>query len=377
VLRVDSRGNVVWDYAYGGNQTEQANDVVQTSDGGFLVVGFTYSFGGFPAWVLRLSAGGAILWQTSYSPPTGEGDADSVVATSDGGFVLAGYYRSPVTPESFTELWLFKINANGAILWQKAYGGGRGDLGYSIYQTSDQGLAIAGYTDSFGASSSAIWVLRLDSQGNVLWQRAYGGGGVTVSNEAYSVVQVSDGGFVVAGFSMTQVGLRGNQTAPVLRLDSGGNVLWSRTYGSGEIWQALASPDGGVLLVGTTGIAAMVLKLDPNSSSGFGCSLEHSFNSTTVNSTVAPVSTDDSGSTTKATVSAVTSVVTDTSASVSAPCFHLLATIAERIAALWPYVSIAGVVSGITLAALGVFLTWGRRQRRNVDQRNKQTLWAH
>jgi hypothetical protein len=247
-----------------------------------------------------------------------------VVATSDGGFVIAGEYRSDVTSsQTYSELWLFKIDGNGGLVWQRAYSGpGKGDIGYSVYQTSDRGLVVAGYTTSYGAAFSAVWVLRLDSTGNILWQKAYGGGGVTVFDEAYSVVQLSDGSFVVSGSS---------SSAAVLRLDSSGNVIWGRTYGSSQFWQALPSSDGGILLVGGAIQGAMVLKLDPSSIIGPDCSIEGSFNSTTVGSTAIPVSTDDTSFTTTAKVYTVNALVTDTSATIAVPCSSWLVTIATTI----------------------------------------------
>jgi len=330
VLRVDSQGNIVWDNSYGGNQTEQANDIVQTSDGGFLVVGFTYSFGGFPAWVLRLDSAGGIVWQKAYNSTLGDSEANSVVATSDGGFVIAGEYRPDLTSsQTYSELWLFKIDKDGGLVWQKAYSGaGKGDIGYSVYQTSDQGFVVAGFTTSYGEAWADVWVLRLDSQGTVLWQKAYGGGGTVMFHEAYSVIQLFDGGFVVAGYSVNQFLTAQTGTGLVLRLDSRGNVIWSRTYGSGQAWQTLASVDGGIVLVGSTGQMAMLLKLDPSSAIGPGCSIEGSFNSTMVDSTAVPVATADTSFATTTKVYAVTAVVEDSSARIAVPCSYWLMTIA-------------------------------------------------
>jgi hypothetical protein len=330
VLRVDSQGSLLWDDSYGGSQMDSANDVVETSDGGFLVVGFTYSFGGFPAWALRLNSIGGIVWQRAYNSTLGDSDASSVVATSDGGFVIAGEYRSDLTStQTYSELWLFKINGNGVLVWQKAYSGaGHGDIGYSVYQTSDQGLVVAGFTTSYRAAWAAVWVLRLDSTGNILWQKAYGGGGVDMFHEAYSVIQLSDGGFIVAGYSFNQTSISNTQTAPVLRLDSNGNVVWSRTYGPSLVWQALASTDGGVVLVGSVNQKLMVLKLDPSTAIGQGCSMEGSFNSTTVDSTAIPVTTTDTSFTTTAKVYTVNAVAIDTSAAIAVPCSSWLMSIA-------------------------------------------------
>jgi hypothetical protein len=330
VLRVDSQGNVIWDNSYGGTQTDQADDVVQTSDGGFLVVGSTYSFGGFPAWVLRLNQAGGIVWQRAYNSTMNESGAGSVVATSDGGFVIAGEYRSDITSsQTYSQLWLFKIDGSGSLLWQKAYSGtGKGDIGYSVYQTSDQGLVVAGFTTSYGDAWATVWVLRLDSQGGVLWQKAIGGGGMAMFHEAYSVIQLSDGSFVVAGYSFNQFSPGQTGTGLVLRLDSQGSVIWSRTYGPGQAWQAIASPDGGILLAGATNQMVMVVKLDPGSIIGPGCVLESSFNATSVDSTTVPVSTTDTSVATTANTFPVDATVIDTSATVTIPCSYLLMTVA-------------------------------------------------
>ncbi len=331
VLRVDSQGNVIWENSYGGSQTDQADDVVQTSDGGFLVVGSTYSFGGFPAWVLRLNQAGGIVWQRAYNSTMNESGASSIAATSDGGFVIAGEYRSDITSsQTYSQLWLFKIDGSGSLLWQKAYSGtGKGDIGYSVYQTSDQGLVVAGLTTSYGDAWATVWVLRLDSQGGVLWQKAIGGGGMAMFHEAYSVVQLSDGSFIVAGYSYNQFSPGQTGTGLVLRLDAGGSVIWSRSFGPGQAWQVLAATDGGIVVAGSTSQMVMVLKLDPSSVIGPGCVLEGSFNSTTVDSTAVPVSTGDTSFATTAGIFPVDAKVIDTSAAVSIPCSYWLMTIAS------------------------------------------------
>lgn len=330
VLRVDSQGNVLWDNSYGGSQTEQANDVVQTSDGGFLVVGFTYSFGGFPAWALRLNQAGGIVWQKGYNTTIGEADVSSVVATSDGGFVIAGSYRfDHNSGTSFVEAWLAKIDENGNLVWQRSYAGeGKGDQAYSVSQTSDGGLVLAGFTTSYGDSYAAIWVLRLDAQGGIIWQKAYGGGGLNFFDQAYSVAQLSDGSFIVGGSSSKAV---------VLKLDSQGNVVWSRGYAAAQFWQTLPSPDGGVLLEGGglvefgsgNGGMALVVKLDPDNLIGPGCDLEGPFNATTVDSTAVPAATLLSSFNTLALFYPVNAIVKDTATTISTLCsqFEMTATL--------------------------------------------------
>jgi len=250
ILLCGWRGSAVaqtWARTYGGVQVEVAYSVQTTADGGFVVAGYTTSFGagGPDAWVLRLDAGGDPVWQAAFGG-SGSDVAYAVRVTADGGFVLCGYTSSS-TAGGDVRAWVFRLDAGGGLVWQKAYGPG---VAYDVRPMPDGGFVVVGATTAFGAAGLDAWVLRLDAQGNILWQRRYGGGG---SDVGYSVRVTSDGGFVVAGFT-TSFGA-GSYDAWVLRLDASGNVLWQRAYGGGlQDWADSVdlTPDGGFVVAGYT-----------------------------------------------------------------------------------------------------------------------------
>jgi len=134
-----------------------------TSDGGYVVAGDIVTGGQSNLVVWKLESGGNILWQKTYG---GILYANSIQETSDGGYIMAAYGA---------HFWVLKLSSNGNLLWQKRYGGINYDYAASIQETSDGGYIMAGKTLSFGAGNSDAWVLKLDSNGNILWQKTYGG----------------------------------------------------------------------------------------------------------------------------------------------------------------------------------------------------------
>ncbi len=122
--------------------------------------------------------------------------AHSIQQTSDGGYIVAGYTESFGAGDF--DAWVIKLDAKGNVQWQKTYGGKDDDEAYSIQQTSDGGYIVAGYTYPLCASDWDAWVIKLDARGNVQWQKTYGG---KDDDEAYSIQQTSDGGYIVAGYT--------------------------------------------------------------------------------------------------------------------------------------------------------------------------------
>ncbi|HVP80104.1 MAG TPA: thrombospondin type 3 repeat-containing protein [Thermodesulfobacteriota bacterium] len=170
VLKLKADGEVDWQKTYGGYSSDFANSVQQTSDGGYIVAGSTYSFGAgaFDIWVLKLKANGEVDWQKTYGG-SGYEYGSFIQQTSDGGYIVVG----ETSPSGIggRDVLVLKLNADGSLTgpngWQKTYGGPNEDSAYSIQQTSDGGYIVAGYTTSFGATDSDIWVLKLDSDGNI------------------------------------------------------------------------------------------------------------------------------------------------------------------------------------------------------------------
>ncbi|MFC1955407.1 hypothetical protein ACFLWZ_02565 [Chloroflexota bacterium] len=249
VVKITSNGSVEWQKTYGGVDPERARCIQQTTDGGYIVAGYTNSFGAGSSdiWILKLASNGNVQWQKTYGGSSSE-STWSVQQTSDGGYIVAGWTESSGAGNS--DYWVLKLSSEGNVQWQKSYGGVDDDDPYSVRQTADGGYIVVGVTESFGAGAEDFWVLKLASNGTVTWQKTYGG----ISDDAsYSVHQTSDGGFVVLG--MTESFGTGNGDFWLLKLTSNGNAEFQKTYG-GINWDEPYSigqiSDGGYILAGST-----------------------------------------------------------------------------------------------------------------------------
>src|SRR3990167_6343532 len=249
VLKLRPDGTVEWQKTYGGFDRESAESVQQARDGGYIVAGYTGSFGAGKGdvWILKLRADGTVEWQKTYGGANGD-VAESVCETRDGGYIVAGWTRSFGAGKE--DVWVLKFRADGTVEWQKTYGGGGSDEGYSIQQTSDGGHIVAGETRSFGAGKEDVWVLKLRADGTVEWQKTYGGVNV---DEVRSVRQANDSGYVVAG------GTRSFGTKAfdvwVLKLRADGTVEWQKTYGGVNVDVSKSvqqTRDGGYIIAGYT-----------------------------------------------------------------------------------------------------------------------------
>ncbi|MFQ5956753.1 MAG: hypothetical protein ACE5KK_03150, partial [Candidatus Brocadiales bacterium] len=206
---------------YGGFGKDVAESVQQTGDGGYVVAGYTTSFstGDADLWVLKLGPYGTVEWQKNY----GRGDSDqaeSIRQSSDGGYVVVGWTWS--FGAEGQDLWVLKLEPDGTVEWQKTYRGGGIDGAVSVQQTGDEGYIVAGGTGAFNIGNEVtldIWVLKLTPDGTVEWQKTYGGGGMDV---ARSIRQTSDGGYIVAG-STESFGV-GKEDIWVLKLEPDGSI---------------------------------------------------------------------------------------------------------------------------------------------------------
>jgi len=219
---------IEWDKTYGGASADMAEAVKQTDDGGYLVAGATWSFGAGMAdfWLVKTDTNGNMQWNKTYGGADWDW-AESVQQTSDGGYVIAGGTKSFGGGDC--DFWLVKIDADGNMQWNKPYGGAHWDMAYSVQQTSDGGYVIVGQTDSFGIGAD-VWLVKTDSAGNMQWQRTYGGADV---DGARSVQQTSDGGYIVAGVTRS-FGV-GSFDFWLIKTDANGHMMWYKTYGWGRL----------------------------------------------------------------------------------------------------------------------------------------------
>jgi len=262
ILKLDSNGNIEWQKAYGGKFVDYVYAIEQTKDGGYIVAGETHSFGSRgDAWILKLDNNGNIQWQKAYGGKNNDG-IRAIQQTKDGGYVVAGGTGS--FGSGSYDAWILKLDSNGNIEWQKVYGGSNWDYVSTIQQTSDGGYIVAGITESFGSGQVDAWILKLDREGNIKWQRAYGG---SSRDFAYTIRQTSYGGYIVAGETHSF----GYGNAWILKLDKEGNIEWQKAYGGrgrDYVTTIQQISDGGYVVVGYTqsfgfgSYDAWVLKLD-------------------------------------------------------------------------------------------------------------------
>jgi predicted secreted protein len=303
LVKIDALGNMEWNQTYGGTGYDSGSSVANTTDGGYIILGTTDSFGagGKDLWLVKANEHGNMQWNMTYGS-AGDDGATSLVETTDGGYAMAGAWNYSIGPlTSFSDAWLIKTNASGDVEWNQTYGGtnitgltslvetaddGYAMAGYtystsggwdlwlaktdalgdmewnqtyggtgqdsaeSLVVTSDGGYALAGYTGSFGAGAWDFWLVKTDAAGNMEWNQTYGG---TTDDGAYSLVKTSDGGYALAGFTGSFGA--GGYDFWLVKTDAAGNMEWNQTYG-GEDWEKalslVATSDGGYALAGGT-----------------------------------------------------------------------------------------------------------------------------
>ena len=250
LIKTNASGDTLWTRTYGGTNQDEGWTVQQTSDGGYIIAGYTNSFGAglYDVYLIKTNASGDTLWTKTYGG-TNWDYGSSVQQTSDGGYIIAGGTKS--FGAGLYDVYLIKTNASGDTLWTRTYGGTRGDDGFSVQQTSDGGYVIAGGTYSFGAGGMDVYLIKANALGDTLWTRAYGG---TNSDFGQSVQQTSDGGYIVAGYTYSFGA--GWFDVYLIKTDANGGTLWTKTYGGTDYdagYSVQQTQDGGYIIAGCTG----------------------------------------------------------------------------------------------------------------------------
>ncbi|MEZ5199037.1 MAG: hypothetical protein R2764_22440 [Bacteroidales bacterium] len=242
IIKLFESGSIEWNTTLGGSDWDKATDIKQTSDGGYIVTGYSGSSdgdvggnnGNFDYWVVKLSSTGILEWEKNLGG-SGLEWANSIQQTSDNGYITAGYSGSSDgdvggNNGSF-DYWIVKLTSSGAIEWEKNYGGTNSEEAYSIIQTLDGGYLIAGSSNSndgdIGGNQGMkdYWIVKVSSTGVMEWEKNLGGSNDDV---AYSVKQVADGGYIIMGDSGSSDGdvsaTYGNNDFWVVKLDADGNI---------------------------------------------------------------------------------------------------------------------------------------------------------
>lgn len=266
LLKLDENGEKLWDRTYGGSEQDKASSISKTSDGGYIISGFTASIDGDVSenagfhdyWIVKINASGDIQWEKSFGF-IGQDQAFKVIETAEGGYIAIGFLdvgqsggegndatesndstRSSL--HSLGDYWAIKMDSNGNKIWRRYFGGSHVDQGKDVLQTPDGGFLLIGISESsdfditnaYGAND--FWAIKINADGDLIWENSFGG---SESEFAYSITNTTDGNFIVLGDTRSS---DFNISTPLGNADvwavkfnsSNGNIIWENTYGGLE-----------------------------------------------------------------------------------------------------------------------------------------------
>ncbi len=259
LIKTDSNGDILWQKIIGGTQYDEGNCVRETNDGGFIIVGYTRSFGAgiSDVYLIKTDANGVVDWTRTYGGQLWE-QGNSVQETTDRGFIIVGY--KTISTSSYgadSDVYLIKTDADGDTLWTKLYGVQEGeyrDEGWSVQQTTDGGYIISGETWRPGALSWQIdfYLIKTNANGDTTWTRTYDG--FESTDVGRSVQQTLDGGYIIAGYT-NDYPL--NHEVFLVKTNTFGDTIWTKILGRNlgsypydEGWSVQQTTDGGYIVVG-------------------------------------------------------------------------------------------------------------------------------
>lgn len=261
VLKLNADGELMWSKTYGGSSDDRGSEIINTNGGGFAVVGFSRSNDGDATqnegfqdyWVVKLDSVGTLQWEKSYGF-AGSDQANAIIQTTDGGYFLSGFLditasegqgndgfaSAPGTlpKHGVGEFWGLRLDPNGELIWRRYFGGTNNDRSYGVLQTSDGGFLMTGSSESndFDISeprgSYDFWAVRINSSGDLVWEKSFGGSQIDI---AYGLTALSANTYLMVGDSRSNDGdvssPLGNADLWAVAFNDSGNMLWERSYG--------------------------------------------------------------------------------------------------------------------------------------------------
>ena len=262
LVKVSASGNVIWEKTFEGTSSDSGNSIQQTADGGYIIAG-EYGIDEYNSniYLIKTDSEGALIWEKKYFGGTSYDLGESVQQTADGGYIIAGSTGSFASNQDDQDVYLVKTDLNGDMQWSRNYGGDQQDSGASVLQTSDRGFIIAGSTSS-GVESSDVYLIKTDENGNPQWEKTYGGSG---HDYGESVQQTSDGGFIITGRTSLDFN---NSDVYLIKTDAEGNKIWEKHFGGVNVdlgYSVQETADGGYIIAGEyAGDAGYLIKTGPD-----------------------------------------------------------------------------------------------------------------
>ena len=234
LIKIDKKGNKIWEKTFGGKYNDILFSIVNSGDGGFIVAGGTESFGNrdYDAYLIKLDKNGNKIWEKTFGGKDND-MAFSIVNSSDGGFIVVGGTFSFGKGEE--DLYLIKIDKNGNKIWEKTFGGKEDEMALSIVKSLDGGFIVAGYTKSFGHGKKDTYLIKIDKNGNKIWEKTFGGKDLDWANK---IIKSKGGGLIVAGETWSFG--HGKGDAYLIKIDKNGNKIWQKTFGGKKSDEAIA-----------------------------------------------------------------------------------------------------------------------------------------
>lgn len=277
-LKFDGQSNLQWSKSYGGSANDRGNDLVQTSDGGYAMLGFSESTdgdvtdnaGALDYWIAKTDASGNLLWQKSFGFQ-GRDEGIALIQTRDSGFLLVGVLdvtasegqgNTTAKKHAGGDYWAVKIASDGSLQWSQYFGGTFTDTAYDIVEMEQGGFLIVGSSDSTDVDitdnkgSYDFWVVRMSETGQLVWEKNYGGDEI---DEAWGIAPTNDGNFMIVGDTRSSNGnIADNNGAAdvwIIKIDPSGELLWEKTFGGSGFDAGRAimpTQDGSFLVAGSS-----------------------------------------------------------------------------------------------------------------------------